>query len=205
MAGDLSGGMKQKLGLACVLVHQPQILILDEPTNGVDPVSRQEFWGILERMKRQNMTILVSTAYMDEGEKCDRLILMHRSRILDDATPQEMRERFSDLEQAIIHRIERVDEGLVRFLRRTIMLFIYILGVLVLLDYLNISITPIIAGLGIGGLAVALALQPLLGSIMNLIYTGGIGIILIIESIRYDCACGFQTRRLWNFGEITSC
>ncbi|MFC1859456.1 ABC transporter ATP-binding protein [Thermodesulfobacteriota bacterium] len=112
LAGDLSGGMKQKLGLACVLVHQPQILILDEPTNGVDPVSRQEFWGILERMKRQNMTILVSTAYMDEGEKCDRLILMHRSRILDDATPQEMRERFDDLEQAMIHRIERVDEGL---------------------------------------------------------------------------------------------
>ena len=66
-AGDLSGGMKQKLGLACVLVHQPKALILDEPTNGVDPVSRQEFWDILAEMKRNGMTILVSTAYLDEG------------------------------------------------------------------------------------------------------------------------------------------
>ncbi len=70
-AGNLSGGMKQKLGLACVLVHEPQILILDEPTNGVDPVSRQEFWEILNQMRRNGMTILVSTAYLDEGEKCD--------------------------------------------------------------------------------------------------------------------------------------
>ena len=76
-AGDLSGGMKQKLGLACVLVHQPEVLILDEPTNGVDPVSRQEFWEILTEMRQQGMTILVSTAYLDEGEKCDRLLLMH--------------------------------------------------------------------------------------------------------------------------------
>ena len=76
-AGDLSGGMKQKLGLACVLVHEPQVLILDEPTNGVDPVSRQEFWQILAEMKQAGMTILVSTAYLDEGERCDRLLLMH--------------------------------------------------------------------------------------------------------------------------------
>ncbi len=65
------------------LVHQPKVLILDEPTNGVDPVSRQEFWDILAEMKRNGMTILVSTAYLDEGEKCDRLILMHNARILD--------------------------------------------------------------------------------------------------------------------------
>ena len=110
---DLSGGMKQKLGLACVLVHQPQVLLLDEPTNGVDPVSRQEFWEILTKMRGAGMTLLVSTAYLDEGEKCDRLILMHRSRILDDTTPREMRKRFSDLEHAMISRIERVDEGLV--------------------------------------------------------------------------------------------
>ncbi len=68
-AGNLSGGMKQKLGLACVLVHQPQLLILDEPTNGVDPVSRQEFWEILGKMRSEGMTILVSTAYLDEGER----------------------------------------------------------------------------------------------------------------------------------------
>ena len=108
-AGDLSGGMKQKLGLACVLVHQPEALILDEPTNGVDPVSRQEFWDILAEMKRNGMTIFVSTAYLDEGEKCDRLILMHNARILASATPREIQTDFSDLEEAIIHRIQATD------------------------------------------------------------------------------------------------
>ena len=109
-AGDLSGGMKQKLGLACVLVHQPKALILDEPTNGVDPVSRQEFWDILAEMKRDGMTILVSTAYLDEGEKCDQLILMHNARILAIATPREIQAGFSDLEEAMIHRIQAVDK-----------------------------------------------------------------------------------------------
>jgi ABC-2 type transport system ATP-binding protein len=113
-AGDLSGGMKQKLGLACVLVHKPKILILDEPTNGVDPVSRQEFWDILAEMKREGMTILISTAYLDEGEKCDRLILLHRSKAVDLATPQEIQAHFPDLEAAMIHRIEEVDKGLIR-------------------------------------------------------------------------------------------
>jgi ABC-type multidrug transport system ATPase subunit len=108
-AGDLSGGMKQKLGLACVLVHQPEALILDEPTNGVDPVSRQEFWDILAEMKRNGMTILVSTAYLDEGEKCDQLVLMHNARILAIATPHEIQADFSDLEEAIIHRIQATD------------------------------------------------------------------------------------------------
>lgn len=81
-AGNLSGGMKQKLGLACVLVHEPRALILDEPTNGVDPVSRREFWEILDQMRAGGMTILVSTAYLDEGEGCDRLGLMHRAQLL---------------------------------------------------------------------------------------------------------------------------
>jgi ABC-2 type transport system ATP-binding protein len=112
-AADLSGGMKQKLGLACVLVHEPRFLILDEPTNGVDPVSRQEFWGMLLEMKRQGMTLLVSTAYLDEGEKCDRLLLMHRSKVLEEATPEELRSHFASLEEAMIHRIEQVDEALV--------------------------------------------------------------------------------------------
>ncbi|UCB48749.1 MAG: ABC transporter ATP-binding protein [Deltaproteobacteria bacterium] len=111
-AGDLSGGMKQKLGLACVLVHQPKVLILDEPTNGVDPVSRQEFWGILLDMRRQGMTILISTAYLDEGEKCDHLALMHGSEILDMGSPTEIQSHFSDLEEALIHRITAVDKGL---------------------------------------------------------------------------------------------
>ncbi len=108
-AGDLSGGMKQKLGLACVLVHQPRVLILDEPTNGVDPVSRQEFWEILAEMKRESMTILVSTAYLDEGEKCDRLILMHNSRVLEVASPSEIQSGFPNLEEAMISRIQSID------------------------------------------------------------------------------------------------
>jgi ABC-2 type transport system ATP-binding protein len=113
LAGNLSGGMKQKLGLACVLAHEPQVLILDEPTNGVDPVSRQEFWEILAEMKRGGMTILVSTAYLDEGEKCDRLALMHRSRILDLASPEEIRSSFPNLEEAMVQRIEEVDKDLI--------------------------------------------------------------------------------------------
>lgn len=112
LAGELSGGMKQKLGLACVLVHHPRILILDEPTNGVDPVSRKEFWGILAEMKKEGMTILVSTAYLDEAERCDRIALMHKSRILRTATPAEIRGDFRDLEEAMIHRIQEVDEAL---------------------------------------------------------------------------------------------
>jgi len=111
-SGDLSGGMKQKLGLACVLVHEPRVLILDEPTNGVDPVSRQEFWQILAEMKQAGMTILVSTAYLDEGERCDRLLLMHNARILADATPAEVRAEYANLEEAMIQRIRAVDAAL---------------------------------------------------------------------------------------------
>jgi len=113
LAGNLSGGMKQKLGLACVLAHEPKVLILDEPTNGVDPVSRQEFWEILAQMREDGMTTLVSTAYLDEGEKCDRLALMHRSQVMDIATPSEIRGAFSSLEDAMIHRIQEVDKEIV--------------------------------------------------------------------------------------------
>jgi ABC-2 type transport system ATP-binding protein len=112
-AGALSGGMKQKLGLACVLSHQPNVLILDEPTNGVDPVSRQEFWEILAEMRAQGMTILVSTAYLDEGEKCDRLGLMHKSMILQTDEPSVIKADFPDLEEAMIHRIQGTDEDLI--------------------------------------------------------------------------------------------
>jgi len=111
-AGDLSGGMKQKLGLACVLVHEPKVLILDEPTNGVDPVSRREFWEILMSMKKEGMTILVSTAYLDEGEICDKLALMHRAVILDTATPTDMRKDFDNLEEAMIERIKEEDKDI---------------------------------------------------------------------------------------------
>jgi ABC-2 type transport system ATP-binding protein len=109
LAGNLSGGMKQKLGLACVLVHEPQVLILDEPTNGVDPVSRSEFWDILGHMQKEGMTIIVSTAYLDEGEKCDRLGLMHKSILLDTAPPAVVRGDHKTLEEAIIERIKIAD------------------------------------------------------------------------------------------------
>ena len=112
-AGNLSGGMKQKLGLACVLVHEPQMLILDEPTNGVDPVSRMEFWDILNQMRQNCMTILVSTAYLDEGEKCDSVGLMHRAQLLVKAPPAEIRSNFASLEEAIIARIQEIDKELV--------------------------------------------------------------------------------------------
>ena len=104
-AGNLSGGMKQKLGLACVLIHEPKLLILDEPTNGVDPVSRQEFWDILAQMRAAGMTILVSTAYLDEGEKCDALGLMHQARLLTADTPAAIRAGHDSLETAMIARI----------------------------------------------------------------------------------------------------
>lgn len=81
-AGKLSGGMKQKLALCCALIHKPKVLFLDEPTTGVDPVSRKEFWEILKTLKAQNMTILVSTPYMDEALLCDRIALMQKGKFL---------------------------------------------------------------------------------------------------------------------------
>jgi ABC-2 type transport system ATP-binding protein len=82
LAGNLSGGMKQKLGLACALVHTPEILFLDEPTCGVDPVSRRDFWRILYDLLKEQITIFVSTAYLDEAERCTRIALIHKGNIL---------------------------------------------------------------------------------------------------------------------------
>ena len=90
-AGKLSGGMKQKLGLACALVHKPRILLLDEPTNGVDPVSRRDFWRILHLLLTQGVTIIVATAYLDEAERCGRVGLMHRGKLLACDTPRELK------------------------------------------------------------------------------------------------------------------
>ncbi len=86
-AGKLSGGMKQKLALCCALIHKPTVLFLDEPTTGVDPVSRKEFWEMLKRLKQQNITIVVSTPYMDEASLCDRIALIQTGRILSIDTP----------------------------------------------------------------------------------------------------------------------
>ncbi len=89
LAGNLSGGMKQKLGLACALIHAPKVLFLDEPTNGVDPVSRRDFWHILYQLLGEKVTIFVSTAYLDEAERCNRLALVHRGKLLACGTPDE--------------------------------------------------------------------------------------------------------------------
>ncbi len=94
LAGKLSGGMKQKLGLSCALIHQPQILLLDEPTFGVDPVSRRDLWLILHERVAQGVTAIVSTAYMDEAERFDRLAFLHRGRILALDRPQALQAAF---------------------------------------------------------------------------------------------------------------
>ena len=86
-AGKLSGGMKQKLALCCALIHKPDVLFLDEPTTGVDPVSRKEFWEMLKRLKQQHITIVVSTPYMDEATLCDKIALMQNGKILSIDTP----------------------------------------------------------------------------------------------------------------------
>jgi ABC-type multidrug transport system ATPase subunit len=89
-AGALSGGMKQKLALSCALIHKPEVLFLDEPTTGVDPVSRKEFWEMLANLKKQGITILVSTPYMDEASRCDRIALIKDGEFLKIDTPQQI-------------------------------------------------------------------------------------------------------------------
>jgi drug efflux transport system ATP-binding protein len=91
LADKLSGGMKQKLGLACALVHTPEIVLLDEPTNGVDPVSRRDFWRLLYEMLKDGVTIVVTTAYLDEAERAHRVALMHAGRLLAVDTPERIR------------------------------------------------------------------------------------------------------------------
>jgi ABC-2 type transport system ATP-binding protein len=101
LAGNLSGGMKQKLGLVCALIHTPKVLFLDEPTNGVDPVSRRDFWRILYQLLREKVTIFVSTAYLDEAERCNRLALIDRGRLLACGTPDEIKK----LMRGTIHEV----------------------------------------------------------------------------------------------------
>ncbi len=90
-AAKLSGGMKQKLALMCTLLHRPRVLFLDEPTNGVDPLSRRDFWEILYQLAKEGMTIFVSTAYLDEAERCDRVGLMHKGRLIRCDTPAALK------------------------------------------------------------------------------------------------------------------
>jgi ABC-2 type transport system ATP-binding protein len=106
-AAKLSGGMKQKLALCCALVHTPELLILDEPTTGVDPVSRKEFWDILAMLRSEGITLLVSTPYMDEAAWCDELLFLHRGTILCGGTPRDLLKGFSP---AVFH-VKAAQEG----------------------------------------------------------------------------------------------
>jgi len=95
LARKLSGGMKQKLALSCALIHRPRVLVLDEPTTGVDAVSRMEFWEMLEKIRREGITVLVSTPYMDEAARCDRITLMQKGKVLDILKPSDpLRENY---------------------------------------------------------------------------------------------------------------
>src|SRR5688572_20924257 len=95
-ADRLSGGMKQKLALACTLVHEPRILLLDEPTTGVDPVSRREFWKLLSEFLARGLTIVMSTPYLDEAERCGRVALLHDGRLLAVDRPQQLQSTLDD-------------------------------------------------------------------------------------------------------------
>ncbi len=109
LAGRLSGGMKQKLGLSCALIHEPSILLLDEPTFGVDPVSRRDLWLIVHEMVARGVTVIVSTAYMDEAERFDRVALLHQGRLLVVETPETLREGLAD--RVLEVRVDRVREA----------------------------------------------------------------------------------------------
>ncbi|MDT3693427.1 MAG: ABC transporter ATP-binding protein [Mucispirillum sp.] len=96
-AGKLSGGMKQKLALSCALIHKPEVLFLDEPTTGVDPVSRKEFWDMLYDLKKMGITIIVSTPYMDEASRCDRIALIKNGAFIDVDTPENIINNFKQI------------------------------------------------------------------------------------------------------------
>jgi ABC-2 type transport system ATP-binding protein len=114
-AANLSGGMKQKLALMCTLLHHPQILFLDEPTNGVDPVSRRDFWAILYQLVRDGLTVFVTTAYLDEAERCNRVGLMNQGRMIQCASPQALKHTLKE----VCYEIETSDQRTAKALLAT--------------------------------------------------------------------------------------
>jgi ABC-2 type transport system ATP-binding protein len=113
LAARLSGGMKQKLALMCTLLHRPRILFLDEPTNGVDPVSRRDFWAILYQLLKEGITIFMTTAYLDEAERCNRVGLMHKGRLIRCDAPELLRRETGapTLEGAFVQMIRAEEEA----------------------------------------------------------------------------------------------
>lgn len=118
LAAKLSGGMKQKLALMCTLLHHPEVLFLDEPTNGVDPVSRRDFWIILHDLVEKGLTVFLTTAYLDEAERCDRVGFMHRGRLIRCDTPEALKGLAGagapTLEEAFIAEIRRQEAAVVK-------------------------------------------------------------------------------------------
>ena len=114
-AGQLSGGMKQKLALCCALIHRPKVLFLDEPTTGVDAVSRKEFWEMLKRIQKENITIMVSTPYMDEASLCDHVALIQNGKIMQSGTPMEIKSGYPKKLYALrtqnIYALQKTLEG----------------------------------------------------------------------------------------------
>ncbi len=132
LAGKLSGGMKQKLGLMCALIHTPEVLLLDEPTTGVDPASRRDFWELIHDLPAQGVTVLVSTPYMDEAERCDRLVLLNRGKLLADGTPAELRAAVEGNLFSITVQPQRSARGVLKALE-------YVQSVIVFGDSLHIA------------------------------------------------------------------
>ena len=113
-AGLLSGGMKQKLSLMCTLLHRPEILFLDEPTNGVDPVSRRDFWTILYQLLKDGITIFMTTAYLDEAERCNRVGLMYQGKLIRCDAPEALKAGAETLEAAFIQTIRAISGNTLR-------------------------------------------------------------------------------------------
>ncbi len=110
LADRLSGGMKQKLALSCTLIHTPELLIFDEPTTGVDPVSRRDFWLLLARLQQEGLTLVMTTPYMDEAERCQRVALMHEGKLLAVDDPWALRTERQPLEDVFIAKISEIEQ-----------------------------------------------------------------------------------------------
>ena len=124
LADNLSGGMKQKLALACSLIHKPQILFLDEPTTGVDPVSRRDFWKILSNLLKEGITILMSTPYLDEAERCSRVALMHKGKIISLDTPPRIKESIRvEIAEIVCSRVRDANKLVKENLNNEVQLF----------------------------------------------------------------------------------
>ena len=124
LADNLSGGMKQKLALACSLIHKPQILFLDEPTTGVDPVSRRDFWKILSSLLKEGITVFMSTPYLDEAERCNRVALMHKGKIISLDTPARIKESINvEIAEIVCTRVRDANKLVKEKLHNEVQLF----------------------------------------------------------------------------------